>query len=539
MAKPNNYNLPNRPGIYIFKDGGDSVLYIGKAKNLKKRVASYFAKNHSDRPWTNVMVALIKDTETIVVSNEVEALMLEATLIKKHMPRFNIMLTDDKSYPYIKLVTDELYPRFQVVRQHLKDGAKYFGPFLSARMARLTVEFLRKLYGVHLASKPIKSNHDRPCLNCQLEHNLCPLTGAITPEQYGLAVNQAVDFLQGKRKTLIKDVKTRMAQAAKGQNFELAAKLRDQLLALRRAVDRQEVISTQLEDYDAVGAAQAGPVVVLAVLRVREGRLTGQNHFFFKTEQAQSSREVIRQFLISTYYNFAALPPLVALPQAIEDQSLIEQWLKQVRGGAFTLRPALRGAKRDLVRLAAKNAQAKLEARLLRSDQATVGLVALQELLKLDRLPNRIEAVDISNLGASEAVGATVCFVGGIPDKNEYRRYKIKFVTGPNDLAMIKEITARRFADTTRPVPDLFVIDGGPEQLKAALSGLGGALRSLKQVIALAKKPDRVFLPGRKLPLPNTGGNKGLLLLSRIRDEVHRFGIQFQRTRQRKRSLHQ
>lgn len=529
-------HVPTKPGIYMFKDEHDVIIYIGKAINLKKRVSSYFAKNHHDRPWTAILVGLIKSVETIVVNSELEALMLEATLIKQHLPRFNIKLTDDKSYPYIKLVTTEAIPRFTVSRRQPKEKGTYFGPYLSGRSANHTLEFLRKLYGIHVSPRPL-AHRDRPCLNCQLDGFTCPQAGEVDEIAYKNRIQNAVNFLQGKRNNLVDDLEDRMARAASHEQFELAAKLRDQLQSIKQVVERQQVVSTITDDYDVIGAAKSSTVAVVSVLRVREGRLSSQKGFFFTIVGDEEITDIVRSFMVTLYQNFSEIPSLVAIGEPIIDQDLVTELLRTTTGLMTELRVAERGEKRQMVELANKNAQAKLETRLLTTDTAFTNLIALKEALNMNQLPNRIEAVDISNLGTSEPVGATVCFIDGQPDKNEYRRYKIKTVEGQNDFAMISEVVKRRFSDTSRAVPDLFMVDGGPEQLKFALAALEQTPMQPKTIISLAKKPDRIFLPGAKRPVPISKNNKGLLLLSRIRDEVHRFGIGFQRNRQRKKSL--
>jgi len=529
--------LPGKPGVYFFKDAQGQILYVGKAINLKKRVSSYFLGKNNDRPWIKVMLGFIADVETIVVDTEVEALMLESTLIKQHLPRFNIKLTDDKAYPYIKVSLHEPIPRFSVTRRQTADKSMYFGPYLSGRAAVYSLEFLRRLYGIHINAKPLRANRDRPCLQCQLGGFACPLAGEVDEEAYRERVQHAIEFLQGKRKRLINDLEEKMFEAAQQEQFELAAKLRDRLRAVEHVLNRQQVVSINQDDYDVIGGCAATSTAAIAVLRVREGRVTSHKTFFFHLVGDETLSDITRMFLISIYQNFSDIPSLVALPEGIGDQQTIADFLGTIAGHKVELRAAERGEKRQLVELAIKNAQSKLETRMLKNDNTFAGVIALQELLKLPELPCRIEAVDISNLGSSEPVGATVCFMNGQPDKNEYRRYKIKTVEGQNDFAMIREVVLRRFSDTAREVPDLFVVDGGVEQLKFALQGLALAPMKPKTIIALAKKPDRIFLPERKLPIAAPRGNKGLLLLARIRDEVHRFGITFQRSRQAKKSL--
>lgn len=558
-------NLPRKPGVYLFKDVNGAILYIGKANNLLNRVGSYFTGTNTDRPWIRVMIESVDSVETMVVDTETEALMLEATLIKQHMPRFNIKLTDDKAYPYIKVILSEPIPRFTVTRRQTSDKALYFGPYLSARSATYALEFLRRLYGIHISPRPLRPGRERACLSCQIGSFSCPLSGEVDDETYRRRVTSAIEFLQGKRKKLIGDLEQKMAEAAEREQYEVAAKFRDRLQAVRHVLSQQNVISTTQDDYDVVGLYQTQHSALVATLRIQEGRVTGQKAFQFNLRGDETAAEIIRNFLISIYVNFSSLPGLLVLPTHLEDETGITHLLTTLAGKKVEIRIAERGEKYQMLALAEKNARAKLETRLLKTDQAYTALIALQELLQLQTLPHRIEAVDISNLGTSEPVGATVCFTDGKPDKNEYRRYKIRMRhykstpsrgrgrhpdnfelsdsgvknirQAPNDFAMIREVVSRRFHDTDRPVPDLFVVDGGPEQLKFALQGLETAPLQPKIIISLAKKPDRIFLPNRKLPIPAPRGHKGLYLLSRIRDEVHRFGITFQRQRQAKKSL--
>lgn len=528
---------PNKPGIYLFKDDRGEVLYVGKAINLKNRVSSYFSKKIDiERPWTAVMVGLAHKLETIVVNNETEALILEATLIKQHMPRFNIKLTDDKSYPYIAYYANEGIPRFTVVRQPTKGKAEYFGPYLSGRIASHTLEFLVKLFGIHSNPRPL-GHRDRACLNCQLNNHPCALAGQISEEAYQERINQALDFLKGKRKSLTNILEDRMHQLAERQEFELAAKLRDQLQSVTRGMTRQQVVSTQFDDYDCLGCSVSPALSAVSLLQVREGRIVSQKIFFLNHLQPETMSSVLRQFLVNTYSALLDMPTLLVLPTEVGDQDVIERWFSELTGRKTELRVAERGDKKQISELAEKNAAVKLESRLVQSDRALEGVIALKELLDLAELPIRIEAVDISNLGTSEPVGAVVCFIGGQSDKNEYRRYKIKTVEGQNDFAMIGEVVRRRFSDTARPVPDLFVVDGGLVQLQFAVDALKTCPLQPKAIISLAKKPDRIFRPGRKLPIATSRGHKGLMLLARVRDEVHRFAIGFQRTRQRKKSL--
>lgn len=530
--------IPVKPGIYIFYDETDSVLYVGKAINLRNRVRSYFSTTHSDRPWIAVMIGLIKRIETTIVTNELEALMLESTLIKQYLPKFNIKLTDDKTYPFIKLSRGELIPRFSIVRRRTsKTDEHYFGPYLSARSAQFTLEFLRDLYGIHISDKPLQVNKTRACFHCQLTGHPCPCAGEISQEAYEEKVDKATLFLRGKRKNILHDLQLEMERAAETKQFERAAKLRDRLHASQQITTPQSVISTHNEDYDALGVFSSSTAAVICVTHIRDGRVSGQQHFFVENSSGESNRKILRDFLTTMYPTLHAIPQLVAISEELEDQQLIELLLSQQSGRRVELRTAERGEKLQIVQLSSRNAESKLQQRLVNQDKAFEGLVALKELLGLPEIPERLEAIDISNLGASEPVGASVCFLDGQPEKNEYRRYIIKTVQGQNDFAMIREVVSRRLSDTSRPLPDLLVIDGGPEQLKFAVAALNQSQHDSVRVISLAKKPDRIFIPGRKTPVPAKRLNKGVLLLARIRDEVHRYGLSFQRARQRKKSL--
>ncbi|HUD20767.1 MAG TPA: excinuclease ABC subunit UvrC [Candidatus Saccharimonadales bacterium] len=527
-------NLPHQSGVYIFKDLDNQVLYVGKAKDLNKRVASYL-RPMPDRPWATVMMSLAEGIETIVVNNEIEALFLETTLIKKHLPKFNILLTDDKSYPFIKLYEKEPIPRFTIVRRREKDGTTYFGPYLTARSARQTLELLRTVYGIHFSPKTLQPT-ERPCFNCQLLDTPCPINGGRTREDYLAGINAAIEVLNGKRARLGRDLKRQMEESASKNNFERAAKLRDQYFALRDVTSEQNAVSTDFETYDAVGLARYGTTAIVYVLVWKEGRIWGHWDTRFRLLGDESDQEIIEQFLSSVYAVSPNPARQVELPVMVD--SVVEQYLTESANRKVTLHQPERGERKKIVELANKNAANKLELMLLKSNEAIIFLASLKELLHLKDLPRRIEAIDISNLGKSEAIGACVCFIDGVPDKNEYRKYKIKTVEGQNDFAMIREVVARRLLDSNRPLPDLLLIDGGPEQLKFAAEVLPDTLHDRElTLMSLAKKPDRIFLPKQSRPLPVKRGHKGLLFLARVRDEVHRFAIGFQRFRQSKKSL--
>lgn len=528
-------NLPNKPGIYIFKDADSRILYVGKAKSLKNRVSSYFTKTTGDRPWIEFMMPLVRGIETVIVNNETEALMLESVYIKQHQPKFNLRLPDDSSYPYIKYLEHEKISRWSVVRSRSNDKAQYFGPYLAAYNAQSTLEQIRNLFGIHISKKPIKSGN-KPCLYCQMYGFDCPINSVVPKNLLLKRDQQAIDFLKGKRSSLIADTETAMNTASAANQFELAAVLRDRLNALKaiRQQTRQDIIIDEKNSYEALGVAGQQGIYAFCLMTFCDGRISNSNNYVF--ESMSGSDEAIENF-ITTYYPQIATTSELCLSTTVENPSSIEQFLLKESGRQVILSTPQQGKRKKTLELATINANNALAERLLKTGRSTKSLVALSELLNLDNIPNRIEAVDISNLGTSETVGATVCYKNGSFDKNEYRRYKIKTVEGQNDFAMINEVVTRRFNDTTREVPDLFVVDGGVIQLKFALDALKNTQTKPRQIIALAKKPDRVFVAGRKLPLAATRGHLGVKLLGQIRDETHRFVISFQRARQRKKSL--
>jgi len=534
MEKPQN-PISTQTGVYIFKDKDDNILYVGKAKNLKSRVKSYFSSSLSDRPWTQVMVKIATDIETIVVNSEYEALILEAQLIKQYKPKYNIRLADDKAYPYIKITTSEAYPRALIVRKILKGNDKYFGPYLSTRYLGKTLQFIRQVYGIHLSKQPIKPTLKKPCFYCQLDNNLCPLVGEITPELYCEQAKKAMEFLQGNRKHIIKELEDRIKLASKNLEYEKAAVLRDQLMAIEKVRANQQYLVDKENNYDVIAVAQSFESAIVIVLKVRDGVINSQKEFYFDDKALAPESELIREFLITFYPQLSEIPAKVIIAENIEDSELVEKLVGETLDYKFELKLP-RGNTNRLMEIAKKNAISKLELSLLKRNDNSLALFRLQNMLELDNLPTRVEALDISNY-TSGAVGTIVTYVNGKPDKNEYRRYKIKTVAGQNDFAMVEEVTKRRFMDTERPTPDIFLIDGGPQQLAFANMAISNNATRPKIVIALAKKPDRIYLSGKNTPLDVERNDQGLRFLSMVRDEVHRFSIKYSRQKQIKKSL--
>jgi len=515
--------------VYRFLNQQGEVLYVGKSKDLRSRLKSYYNDDLSDRPWISIMRRSAHQIAMTITEDEQTALILEADLIREHRPKYNLKLTDDKSYPYIMITIHEAYPRLAIVRRPKEKRATYFGPYLSAHTARLTCELLRKAYGIHLSNRKIIPKDSRPCLNCQLEGNLCPLANEISPESYQLAVGRAVRFLSGHdNRSLIKELKKKMTQAAEEENFELARNIRDRITAAQEILNMPRKYQT--DDYNVIASAQEEDKGAVAVFEIRDGKIANQKSY--QLDGVFDTNQLDERFIIDYYryfHRFAGEIVLEKLP--LNTQLVVNILTKQANRKTRLLVPQ-RGAKRQMLRLAKLNAEAALKLKKDERSQVETALWELKELLGIKKLPARIEAVDVSNLGTQIAVGSVVTFLFGRPAKQEYRRYNIKTVRGQNDFAMIAEVVKRRLKDPTRNKPDILLIDGGPEQLSFAIKAAGDSIGSTK-IIALAKKPDRIYLPHKKSPLNVVKHHTGLRLLSNARDEAHRLAVGFQRSKRK------
>ena len=523
--------LPEGPGVYLFKDGSGTVIYVGKAKSLKKRVLSYFRQPDDLSRKTTVMMHRATSLEYILTSNEKEAFILESNLIKKHLPRYNIILRDDKQYPWVRLAAEEDYPNLTIVRKPRKDGAFYFGPFSSALSVRSTVKLIDRIFQLRKCRSRDLPKRSRPCLNFQLERCLGPCTQNIPPSRYKEVVEQVRLFLEGRSLELMKFLKRNMEAASESLEFERAARIRDQIRAVERTIEKQHVVSPKLGDLDVIGLAQHHGVFLVALLMVRAGFLSGSREFPLKSEGG-SSREVLEAFLKQHYPAEPFIPKNILISEAVEDLEAISGWLSDVANKRVYIERPAKGEKLRLVRMAVANAENLLKNRLEFAGEDLV--LATQSKLMLNRLPRVMEGFDISNISGDMAVGAVVSFVDGLPHKAGYRNYKIKEVEGIDDYAMMAELVRRRLSGA-EPQPDLFVVDGGK-----------GHLRAVKRVVeqlcpldapglvAIAKGEERggtdsLFIPNRKNPLALRAGHPVLLLLMRIRDEAHRRAVGYHR----------
>ena len=530
--------LPDKPGVYLMRDQVGKIIYVGKAINLKNRVRSYF-QLRGQSPKTEALVARIQTFETIVTASEMEALILECNLIKKHRPRYNISLRDDKTYPFIKVTWNEEYPRVYATRRVEKDGAKYYGPYASAGAMHETLALLKRLF-------PLRSCRSmdarRPCLEFHINRCLAPCAGLVEVATYREMVQTVCLFLEGRSTDVEKDLKRRMLLASEEMKFELAARLRDQLAAVRQVTEKQNIV-TGAGDQDVLGLARLGSQTCVQVFFVRSGKMVGRDRFMLSGGgEAESEGEILAAFVKQYYNESSFVPREILTPVLLPETELLSAWLSERKAGAVHLLTPQRGTKRELVQLAGENAVEALRQRSER-DAALEGKrsAALQELaekLGLDTLPRRIECFDISHIQGAETVASMVVLTDGEPDKSEYRRFKLKTVEGsPDDFASMQEVTLRRYREAKEPLPDLIVIDGGKGQLSSALEVIRGVGLAEIPVIGLAKEFEHIFRENISEPLVLPRHSEALRLVQQIRDEAHRFAVSYHRKLRAKRNL--
>ena len=534
--------LPDSPGVYIMKDDHGKIIYVGKAIVLKNRVRQYFQSSRNHTPKVRAMVSHIADFETIMTANEVESLILEANLIKKHRPRYNIRLKDDKSYPYVKVTVQEDFPCVFITRRVLRDGARYFGPYTNVTALRDSLKLLRRLFPL----RTCRTMPERPCLEYHITRCLAPCVGKVEAEDYRAMIRAVLLFLEGRTDDVERELEQRMNAAAEAYHFETAARLRDQLSAVRTAAERQNIV-TGAGDQDAVGMARSAAGVCVQIFFIRGGKMIGREHFLLRGSEEESDADILRAFL-EQYYNQATFVPReVLLPCAIDAaaQATIEAWLAARKGGGkVALLTPQRGTKHDIVQMATGNAAKFLadeETRRSLLDEQTLGAVEeLGRYLGLKHPPRRMECFDISHNQGQETVASMVVFEDGAPKKSDYRRFKIRSTEGkPDDFLSMREVTMRRYVGLPEEeLPDLIIIDGGKGQLSSALEIIRHAAGHKDvPVVGLAKQFELVFTEGNSEPVELPRRSQALYLIQRIRDEAHRFAITFHRKLRGKRNL--
>ena len=559
--------LPDAPGVYLMHDKNGEIIYIGKAKNLKRRVKSYFNKNH-DSPKLIIMVPQITKLDFIITDSEVEALILESHLIKKHKPKYNVLLKDDKKFPWF-LITDEDYPRIVVTRKADKkrQKGKYFGPYTNARAMYSTLELIKKMFPLKQCKTP--RFKDRPCMYHQIGKCLGPCQKLVTPKEYQEVVKQAEMFLSGKQTELLSELKKQMEICAEKQEFEKAAKYRDSYFDVMKAVGQQKVVSENTDvNQDILGYACDNMIISIALLKVREGRLIAKEDFDMKLDQMHTSYEALIAF-IQEYYQLidkSEIPKELLLPCDIqeEDSKIIKEWLEIKKGAKVSLlspkdsRTSLRMTlKHELVELANKNAESSLESLKvsemykLQNDWNDIGTY-IQKMLKLPTFPNRIECFDISHIQGTNTVASMVVFINGKPYKSEYRKYKIRTLQEghTDDFAAMKEVIKRRYykllkdmsevrdgKDDNKIFPDLIIVDGGKGQLSSAIESLEEIGLTDMPVVSLAKKFEEVYIPDQSKPVVFPQDSNALFLFQQVRDEAHRFAVSYHRKLREKNAI--
>lgn len=545
-------NLPDHPGVYIMKNSDGEIIYIGKAISLKNRVRQYFQNSRNHSPKVITMVKHIAEFEYILTDSELEALILECNLIKKHKPRYNIRLKDDKHYPYIKVTVNEEYPRVMVVRKVFKDGAKYFGPYSDAYAVRDTIQVIKKMYPIRSCNKSLEYGRvvDRPCLNYHIKRCLAPCQGNISKEDYMVLIKDVIMLLSGKHDELLDELKKRMQEAALNLNFERAAELRDQINSIQKIQEKQKIISSALSDEDVVAFAHGEHGTCIEVFFIRGGKLLGRENYYFDDAE-ENDGEMLSQFITQFYSDKEYVPKELILQNEIPEINIIESYLSGKRGSKVHIKIPQRGEKNQLVELARKNAEAALEQMKYKLDRereiTEVSLEELQAILDLDELPYRIEAYDISNIQGTNPVASMVVFEGGKPKNRDYRRFKIKTVEGPNDYASMAEVIERRFKRGLMEIekngnnqssegkfsvmPDIVLIDGGEGQVSAAkrvMEELGVDIPTCGMVKDDRHRTRGLIYNGNEVIMYKDSAS--FKLITRIQDEAHRFAIEYHRS---------
>jgi excinuclease ABC subunit C len=545
-------SFPKSPGVYLMKDAAKKIIYVGKANDLKSRVISYFT-GKDIRPMAPFLMARAHDIEFINTATPKEALILENNLIKRHRPRYNVTLRDDKTYYHLSLDPTEKFPRLQLVRKRLNNAALYFGPYPSGLAAKETLRFVQQIFPLRTCRNRDFQLRPRPCLEYQIGKCLAPCKGLIEEEAYGKLVQSAVSFLQGRRRELISELKKQMNEASQELNFEEAARLRDRIAALEHALEKQNVDWGSEKDQDVVGLYEQDNHYQLCILFIRGGKLLGSKSFA-PVKSRTDMTEFISSCLTQYYDDETNIPDEIIIPCHLPDEDVIIEWLMEKRSKKVILTLPSIGTKNALLEMANENARNLWKAAHKSREQKEYALQILQDKLSLTKLPGRMECYDISNIGGKNAVGSMVVFQDGEPDKSSYRRYRIKTLAEPDDYGMMYEVLSRRFSHMDN-LPDLVVVDGGKGQLHVALSvfkdlkirmdviGLAKEERTLISSKGMArrktaKSEDRVYLPGRKDAIYLSAWPQALHILQQVRDEAHRFALRYHHQRKQKDDMH-
>lgn len=548
--------LPGRPGVYIMHDENDHIIYVGKAISLKNRVRQYFQSSRNKGVKIEQMVTHIRRFEYIVTDSELEALVLECNLIKEHHPKYNTMLMDDKTYPFIKVTTNEAFPRVVLSRKMLKDKARYFGPYTSSQAVRDTIDLIHKLYHLRSCNRslPRDIGKERPCLNYHIKQCDAPCQGYISREEYGKAVNEVLRFLNGNYDTVLGELEEKMNVASEALEFERAIEYRELISSVKKVAQKQKITDSSGEDRDVLAVASQEEDAVVQVFFIRGGRLIGRDHFYLKITKGESASEILNSFILQYYAGTPFIPGELMLQDEVEDQELLETWLTSKRGQKVTLKVPKKGTKEKLVELARENAKMVLtkdKERLKREEGRTIGAVKeIAALLGLDGIV-RMEAYDISNTNGFESVGSMVVYERGRPKRNDYRKFKIKGIKGADDYGSMREVLTRRFTHGLREreenaelgkfttFPDLIMMDGGKGQVNVALQVLDELHLDIP-VCGMVKDDHHrtrgLYYHNEEIPIDRS--SEAFRLITRIQDEAHRFAIEYHRQLRGKGQVH-
>jgi excinuclease ABC subunit C len=539
--------LPAKPGVYLFRDAGGDVLYIGKAKSLRPRVRSYFQATADTRSTMTQLPGRVADVEVIVTDTEVEALHLEQNLVKRHRPPFNVRLRDDKSFPYIAVTVEDEYPRVMFTRERHRRGVVYFGPYANAKKVRETLDVLNRVFPYRPCEGPKPGRHSGiPCLDYHIERCLAPCVGYVSQEDYRTVIDGVIEFLSGETDPILRALESKMRQAAEQERFEEAARYRNRLFSVRHLAERQAADKRAVGTIDVIGIAIEGDRATVQIFPLRDGKLIDRYSFHLENVEGQDIDTVLEAFVLEYYGSAPSVPPQIVVPREVGDTSALAEFLTERRGSRVEVRAPERGEKRRLQELATENARVALKSEAAAAEQKRLrrveALEELREALNLESLPLRIECYDVSNIQEESPVASMVVFQDGVPKKAHYRKFGIRRAAGQDDYAALAEVITRRFArmrdvadeeydESFAATPNLVVVDGGKGQLSAVLAAMQAFDLPRVAVISLAKRAEEVFVPDRPDAVVLDRHAPGLQLLQRIRDEAHRFALGFHRQR--------
>jgi excinuclease ABC subunit C len=538
--------LPDRPGVYLFKDDVGRVVYVGKASSLRTRVSSYFSARNQLSGKAERLVDKINDFDAIVTDTEYEALILENDLIKKYRPVYNVRLKDDKTFPYLKIDVKSDWPTVRITRRFHKDGDRYFGPFISVYSLRQTLNLIRKIFPFRSCNRKITGKDARPCLEYHLKSCTAPCIGAVSQQEYKDIIKEVILFLEGKQELVVHDLKKRMEEASKQLQYEKAALLRDEVRAVEQVIESQKIAVTIRGDEDAIALAQTKDLAYVEIFFIRNNKLTGRDYALLDGIRDEEPSQIMTSFVKQYYSSAPSIPPRILLQYPLDEPEIISGWLSNQRGASVDIRVPLRGLKKQLMDIVDENARQGLalyQAKQSKMIESALVLEELKERLNLSKIPFRIEGYDISNIRGNQAVGSMAVFSKGIPKRAQYRIFRIKAVSGIDDYAMIKEVLKRRFKRSQNvdekwaAMPDLVLIDGGKGHLNAALDVVRELDIHSIPITAIAKENEQVFTPGRTEPLNIPRTSAALHLLQRVRDEAHRFALGYHHKLRQKESL--